>query len=152
MFQKSCIIWLGDDILSLRNIRDLLWHFDRVLMQFILFWSAKSLNIEVCSKEIAPRQFQAVLRFLKQNYILPVWGKSRHAYIHGAARFWWVRPMTSINTALNLKNKGDDFGERKCDFNTQKAAAERISSSLTQFMYVLILSLIMLFVNSIMSS
>ena len=74
--------------------------------------SAKSLNIEVCSKEIAPRQFQAVLRFLKQNYILPVWGKSRHAYIHGAARFWRVRPMTSINTALNLKNKGYDFGEQ----------------------------------------
>ena len=60
--------------------------------------------------------------------------------------------MTSINTALNLKNKGYDFGELKCDFNTQKAVAERISSSLTQFMYVLILSLIMLFVNSIMSS
>ena len=105
-------MWTVDDILSLRNIRDLLWHFDRVLMQFILFWSAKSLNIEVCLKEIAPRQFQAVLRFLKQNYILPVWGKSRHAYIHGAARFWRVRPMTSINTALNLKNRGYDFGEQ----------------------------------------
>ena len=76
----------------------------------------------------------------------------------GVARFLqpW-RDIGSSQTCLfKLKSVpnigGDDFGEQKCDFNTQKTAEGAISSSLIQFMYVLILSLIMLFVNSIMSS
>ena len=64
--------------------------------------------------------------------------------------------LTSENISylknVSFRNKGYDFGEQKCDFDTQKTAEEAISSSLIQFMYVLILPLIMLFVNSIMSS
>jgi hypothetical protein len=43
-------------------------------------------------------------------------------------------------------------GERKCDLQTWRLKNGAISSILYQFMYVLILPLIMLFVNSIMSS
>jgi hypothetical protein len=44
------------------------------------------------------------------------------------------------------------FWRAKCDFETSETARRAISSSFYQFMYVLIISLIMLFVNSIMSS
>jgi len=67
------------------------------------------------------------------------------------ARFW-LQKIFPIYTEVGFKSKGYNFGERKCDFNTRKTAEGAISSSLIQFMYVLILSLIMLFVTAIMSS
>jgi len=50
------------------------------------------------------------------------------------------------------EEQGLRFWRAKCDFETSETARRVISSTFYQFMYVLFQSLIMLFVNSIMSS
>jgi len=125
-------------------------------------WKAEILKVLKIGNRVTI--FWGVTRFLVQNegLVLPL--KSWHD-------FWWRDTILLVawhdfyrrDTIFGAENisylswsqfqkQGLRFWRAKVQFWDLKTAWRAISSSLIQFMYVLIISLIMLFINSIMSS
>jgi len=163
-------------MLSLRNFLDLFWHLDRVHKQFEVprgvkcnkFWRAE-LNKSWRDSLVLWHNFLGREAYFWEDQIktrFPVSWRDFEKDLEHELRFKTncgaiysnrgailaSENISYLNRNWFQKKEDYDFGEQKCDFNTQKTAEGAISSSLMQFMYVLILSLIMLFVNSIMSS
>jgi len=112
------------------------FHWQRVM--FLSYWNRETISSS------APRFWRRIwkdFRVLKQSwsdfyYRDAILGAFKLAYLS------WSQFQT----------RGLRFWRARVRFWDLKTARREISSSFTQFMYVLIISLIMLFVNSIMSS
>jgi hypothetical protein len=112
----------------------------------------KDEKLKFCQTKSRHAKIQPCRDFWDTFAYVPVWGKSRRANYNCAARFWLGQAQNIYKYCTQPEEKELRFWRAKCDFETSETARRAVSSTFYQFMYVLIISLIMLFVNSIMSS